>query len=164
MFVLVVSLLYMKQRFSVFRLNRNKQKTNRNSLIESIYWHFFIKICVVSGCFGYFETICFGCFEFYTEIACFDVSIGQKQTEYQLKQFDREHLLAFLVFFRKFRVVSDCFGWIRNSSVCFGCVDIGSKHQNKPKILVFGFTKQPKHKTDLVSVCFGSNRNFLFRF
>jgi hypothetical protein len=47
-----------------------------------------------------------------------------------------------LLFFRKFRVVSVCFGLIRNSSVCFGCFDTGSKHRNKPKILVFGFTKQ----------------------
>jgi hypothetical protein len=30
-------------------------------------------------------------------------------------------------------VVSVCFGWFRNSSDCFNCFDIGSKHQNKPK-------------------------------
>ena len=29
-----------KQKVSMFRLNRNKQKTNRNSLIESIFWYF----------------------------------------------------------------------------------------------------------------------------
>jgi hypothetical protein len=29
-----------KQRVSMFQLNRNKQKTNRNSLIENIVWHF----------------------------------------------------------------------------------------------------------------------------
>jgi hypothetical protein len=29
-----------KQRVSIFRLNRNKENTNRNSLIESIFWHF----------------------------------------------------------------------------------------------------------------------------
>ncbi len=29
-----------KQRVSMFRFNRNKQKTNRNSLIESIFWYF----------------------------------------------------------------------------------------------------------------------------
>ena len=46
------------------------------------------------------------------------------------------------VFFRKFRVVSVCFGLLRNSSDCFGCFDIGSKHRNKPKLFVFGFTKQ----------------------
>jgi hypothetical protein len=37
------------------------------------------------------------------------------------------------VFFRKFRVVSVFFGLLRNSSVCFGCFDTGSKHRNKPK-------------------------------
>ncbi len=29
-----------KQRVSMFRLNRNKQKTNGNNLIESIFWYF----------------------------------------------------------------------------------------------------------------------------
>ena len=40
-----------------------------------------------------------------------------------------------------------CFGLFRNSSVCFDCFDIGSKHRNKPQqteIFVFGFTKQTK--------------------
>jgi hypothetical protein len=51
-------------------------------------------------------------------------------------------LLYFILFFSKFRVVSVCFGLMRNSSVSFGCFDIGSKHRNKPKFFVFGFTKQ----------------------
>ncbi len=69
----------------------------------------------------------------------FQIMIEPKQTEDQPKMFDRDNIL---VFFRKFRVFSVCFGLIRNSSVCFRCFDIGSKHRNKPKILVFGFTKQ----------------------
>jgi hypothetical protein len=77
----------------------------------------------------------------------FDVSIEPKQTEDPPKQFKREYIW---VFFRKFWVVSVCFGLLRNRSVCFGCFDIGSKHQNKPKFFVFGFTKQTE--TDLVSV------------
>ncbi len=36
----------------------------------------------------------------------FDVSIEPKQTEDQPKQFDKEHILVFLI---KFRVVSVCF-------------------------------------------------------
>jgi hypothetical protein len=44
----------------VFRLNRNKQKTNRNSLTESIFWYFFAEnlglFQFVSVCF---ETVCF---------------------------------------------------------------------------------------------------------
>ncbi len=98
-FVSVVSNYIPKQQALTFRLNRNKQKTNRNSLIESIFWHF------------------------------------------------KE----------KFKVVfSVCFGLIRDSSV-FSVVSIyiGAKHRNKPKILVFGFTKQ----TERVSVCFGLIRN-----
>ncbi len=50
-FVSVVSNSIPKQRDSMFRLNRNKQKTNRNSLIESIYWSFSEN----SGCFGLFR-------------------------------------------------------------------------------------------------------------
>ena len=61
------------------------------------------------------------------------------------------------VFFRKFRVVSVCFGLLQNSSVCFGCFDIGSQHRNKPKLFGFAFTKQTE-KTRNRS-CFG-----LFRF
>ncbi len=49
----------------LFRLNRNKQKTNRNSLIGSIFWYFsgnlgfsvffwFVLVCI--------EIVCFGCF------------------------------------------------------------------------------------------------------
>ena len=58
-----------------------------------------------------------------------------------------------------------CFGLFRNSSVCFGCFDIGLKHRNKQKYFCFLFheTNRNKRETDLVLVCFGSNRNlFLF--
>ncbi len=88
-----------KQRVSMFRMNRNKQKTHPNSIKESI--------------FG---------------------------------------------FFRKFRVVSVCFGLLRNSSFCFGCVDIGSKHRNKQKFLVFGFTKQTETNAKQILFWFVSVR------
>ncbi len=78
-----------KQRVSIFRLNRNKQKTNRNSLIESILWHFFQKTNRIFFVFGF-----------------------TKQTETQPKQ----------ILFR----------FVRNTT-----------------------------ETDLVSVCFGSSRNFV---
>jgi hypothetical protein len=105
-------------------------------------------------------------FRFYTKTEIFDVSIEPKQTEDQPKQFDREHILVFLW---KFRVVSVCFGLFRNSSVCFNCFDIGLKHRNKPKqtkTFSFWFNKTNRNKpeTDLVSVCFGSNRNFFCLF
>jgi hypothetical protein len=48
-----------KQRDSMFRLNRDKQKTNRNSLIESMFWYFsenfglfgFVSVCFVTVLF-----------------------------------------------------------------------------------------------------------------
>jgi hypothetical protein len=61
----------------------------------------------------------FRLFLFYTKTESFDVSIEPKQTEDQLKQFDREHILLFftenLGFFRFF-----CFFLF--FSVCFETV------------------------------------------
>ena len=97
---------------------------------------FFRVFSIFFGFFGLFRNSLFRLFRFYTETESFDVSIEPKQTEDPPKQFKREYIW---VFFIKFRVVSVCFGLLRNRSVCF---DIGSKHRNKPKIFLFGFTKQ----------------------
>ncbi len=132
--------------------------------MESIFRYFLKKI---SGCFGlfWFVSFYFGLFRnslfwffrFYTETESFYVSTEPIQTEDQPKQFDREHIL---VFFWKFRVVSICFGLFWNSSVCFGCFDIGSKHRNKPKqtetnrnFLFLVSRNQLKHNRNLS--CFG---------
>jgi len=96
----------LKQRVSMFWLNRNKQKTNQNSLIGSIFWSFFRKFRVVSVCFGLFRNSLFQLFLFYTKTECFNVLIVPKQTEDQPKQFEREHIW---VFFRIFWVVLVCF-------------------------------------------------------
>ncbi len=62
-----------KLRVSMFRLNQNKQKTNRNSLIGSIFCYFLHKIQGFSGFFrffsffsfffGLFQNILFRCFD-----------------------------------------------------------------------------------------------------
>ncbi len=83
-----------------------------------------------------FETVCFGCF---ASILKQRVLIEPKQTEDPPKQYKRDYIWEF---FRKFRVVSVCFGLLRNKSVCFGCFDKGSKHRNKPNFFLCGFTKQ----------------------
>jgi hypothetical protein len=44
-----------KQSVSMFRLNRNKQKTNRNSFIGSIFCNFLQKIYGFFGFFGFFR-------------------------------------------------------------------------------------------------------------
>ncbi len=44
-----------KQRVSMFRLSRNKQKTNRNSLIGSIFCNFLQKMYGFFGFFGFFR-------------------------------------------------------------------------------------------------------------
>jgi hypothetical protein len=98
-------------------------------------------------------------FRFYTETESFDVSIELKQTEDPPKQFKREYIW---VFFKKFRVVSVCFGLLRNSSVCFGCFDIGSKHRNKPKLFAFGFTKQTETNAKQILFRFVSVRTEIY--
>ncbi len=148
----------------MFRLNRNKKKSNRNSLIE----HNLVFFKENVGLFRFVSKQFVSVFHFYTETASFAVSIEPKQTEDQPKQFDREHIV---VFFLKHKVVSVCFGlfWFvlvcfglfRNNSVCFCCFDIGSKHRNKPnklKFIVFGLPNKPnttettkQTETDFVS-------------
>jgi hypothetical protein len=54
----------------------------------------------------------------------------------------------------------------RNSSVCFGCFDKGSKHRNKPKIFLAGFTKQTETNAKQILFRFVSVRteNYFFSF
>jgi hypothetical protein len=118
----------------------------RNGRLKSFFGFFrifsFLSVC--------FETVCFGLFRFYTETESFDVLIEPKQAEDPPKHFERENIW---VIFRKFRVVLVCFGLLRNSSVCYGCFDIGSKNRNKPKIFVLVSQNKPKKlERDLVSV------------
>jgi hypothetical protein len=100
-----------KQRVSMFRLNRNKQKTNLNSLIGSIFCNFLQKIYgfflffrVFSRFFRFFRFFwffsrffrfvsnSFGCFAFIPKQR---VSIDLKQTEDPPKQFKREYIWVF---------------------------------------------------------------------
>ncbi len=55
-----------------------------------------------------------------------------------------------------------CFGLLRNSSVCFGCFDIGSKHRNKPKFFIFGFTKQTETNAKQILFRFVSVRTEIY--
>jgi hypothetical protein len=82
-----------------------------------------------------------------------------KQTEDPPKQFKRKYIW---VFFRKFRVVLVCFSLLRNNSVCFGCFDIGSKNRNKPKLFIFGFTKQTKTNAKKILFRFVSVRTEIY--
>ncbi len=107
-----------------------------------------------SGFFGLFRNSLFRCFGCFASITKQRVLIDPKQTEDPPKQFKRDYIW---VFFRKFRVVSFCFGLLQNSYVCFGCFDICSKHRSKPKLFVIGYTKQTKQTRN--RSCFG-----LFRF
>ncbi len=157
-----------KQRVSMFRLNRNKQETNRNSLIGSIFCYFLQKMqsfsyffrffSCFSGVFVFsffsvcFETVCFGCF---ASIPKQRVLIVPKQTEDPTKQFKRQYIWKF---FQKFRVISVCFGLLRNRSVCFGFFDVGSKHRNKPKFFLFGFPKQTETNAKQILFWFVSVR------
>jgi hypothetical protein len=58
----------------------------------------------------------------------------------------------------------DCFGSLRNSSVCFGCFDIGSNHRNKPKKNIFGFTKRTETNAKQILFRFVSVRTEIIFF
>ncbi len=137
-----------KQRALVFRLNRNKQKSNRNSLIESIVWYVFRKfrdVLVFPVCFGLFRNSLFRLSRFYTEtqFQCFDsTETNRRPTE----TVSREHN----------------FGLFRNSSICFSCFDIDSKHRNKPKKFVVRFTKQTETQLKQIFFQFVSGSTKIF--
>ncbi len=87
---------------------------------ENLRFFWFVLVC-----FGLIRNYLFGLFHFYSETESFNVLFEPKQTADQTKQFDRKNIL---VFSRKFRVVSVCFGLFQNSSVYFSSFYIGSKH------------------------------------
>ncbi len=153
----------------MFRNNRNKQKTNRNSRKFVKISTFLIPHAISS--------VCFGCFDTgpkhqnkqkHTEKKF--VGFSKKQTEKQPKQI--EFWFVSVLTEKKnsrfrgptnrerfFEIFLVCFGLFRQNSVCFGCFDTGLKHRNKPKKMFFGFTKQTENdRNRLSSVCFGSNR------
>ncbi len=88
---------------SMFRFNRNKKKTNRNSLIESIFWHFSENLGLFRFVSVWFKTVLF----------VLVVSIKVRNTE----------------------TYRNCSSW-------------------------FHETNRNTAETDLVSVCFNSNRIF----
>ncbi len=80
---------------------------------------------VVSVCFGLFQNSLFRLFHFYTETESFDVSIEPRQTEEQPKQFDTDHILAFLI-------------------KSYGCFGLPQTETNRNFILLVSRNK-PKH-------------------
>jgi hypothetical protein len=154
----------------MFRLNGNKQKTNQNSLIGSIFSNFFTeKFRVFPGFFQFFRFFWyFRFFRFFSvcfETACFASIPKQrfsmfrlnqnKQKPHPQKQFEGEYIWVF-------RVVSVCFGLLQNSSVCFGCFYTGLKHRNKLKFVDFGFTKQTETIAKQISFRFVSVRTEIY--
>jgi hypothetical protein len=102
---------------------------------------------------------CFGCF---ASIPKQRLSIDPKQTKDPPKQFKREYIW---VFFRKFRVVSVCFGLFRfvTKQFCLFRYRLETPKQTETFCFWFHETNRNKRETDLVSVCFGSSRKlFLF--
>jgi hypothetical protein len=109
--------------------------------IFSRYFRFFL------GFFGLFRNSLFPCYGCFASIPKQRISISPKQTEDPPKQFKREYIW---VFFRKFRVVSVCFGLLRNSSV------VRNTETNRNFLLLVSRNK-PKQTRN--RSCFG-----LFRF
>jgi hypothetical protein len=157
-----------KQRVSVFWLNRNKQKTNRNSLIESIYWYFFIKFCVVLGCFSLFR--------FFSKQFVSVVSIPKQRVSMFWLNRNKQKTNRNSSIERIFWYFPGYLGWFRFVSVCskqfclfwlFQCrLETPKQTENKPKILVFGFTKQTETQPKQILFRFVSVRikNIFFSF
>ncbi len=124
------------------------------------FFRFFSFFSFFSRLFSFFfRNSLFRLFRFYTETESFDVSIEPKQTEEPPKQFKESIFGYFLENLGLFRFVSV---FLRNSSVCFGCFDIGSKQRNKPKLLVFGFTKQTETNAKQILFPFVSVRTEIY--
>ncbi len=136
----------------MFRLNRNKHKTNRNSLIRIIFWYFLKKIYRFFRIFWvFFETVCFGCFASIPKqrVLVFQMNRNKQKTNpISLK----ESIFGFFsenlgLFYRTVLIVSVVSIYVRNTET----------NQNKPKqteIFWFCF-----HKTNWNRSCYG-----LFRF
>jgi hypothetical protein len=153
----------------MFPLNRNKQKTNRNSLIWSIFLYFFRKYRIFPfffGCFGLFRNSLFQLFRFYNKTESFDVSIEPKQTEDLPKQLIESIFWHFFENLGLFRFVSKQFCLFRLFRYSFETPKQTKTNCNKSKFFCFWYheTNPNKTETDLVSVCFGSNRNFVCLF
>jgi hypothetical protein len=147
----------------VFRNNRNKQKTNRNSSKFVKISTFLIPHTISSVCFG-----------------CFDTGPKHqnkpKQTEKKnlgfRKESNRKTTKTYRVsvcfgsnrekkltvsrtpLYRTF--FGDFFGLFQENSVCFGCFDTSPKHRNKPKKMFFGFAKQTEKQPKQIEFRFVS--------
>ncbi len=101
----------------------------------------------------------FSFFRFFRFFGFFRFVSKQLVSEDPPKQFKTEFIWVFV---RKFRVVSFCFCFLRNSSVCFGCFDIGSKYRNKLKIFAYGFMKQTETNAKQILFRFVSVRTKIY--
>ncbi len=149
-----------KQRVSMFRLNRNKQKTNRNSLKGSIFSNFLQKIysffnfSVFSGFFSVFS-VCF-------ETVCFGVSIVSllyQNREFWLirnKQKTHPNSLKESIF-GYFSENSGLFRFVMKQFCLFRLFRYRFETPKQTETFCFWFheTNRNKRETDLVSVCQG---------
>ncbi len=142
---------YTKTEILDVSIDRNKQKTNRNSLTGSIFG-IFSENLGFSGLFLFvlvcFEIVCFCCF---ASIPKQRVSMFRPTATKTV--WYRAYFGIFYENLVLFRFVSKQF--------CFVCFDIGSKHGNKPKQTeIFCFCFQETNRTHNPNrSCFG-----LFRF
>jgi hypothetical protein len=100
-------------------------------------------------------------FRFYTETESFDVSIEPKQTEDQPNSLIESIFWYFYENLGLFRFVSVCLETVLFILI----VSIKVDTPKQTEIFCFWFHETNRNKTDLVSVCFGSNQIFcsLFR-
>jgi hypothetical protein len=93
------------------------------------YFSFFSFFSVFSVCY---ETVCFDWFASIPKQRVWMFRLNQNKLDSHPNSL-KESIFGYF---------SENFGLFRYVSVCFGCFDMGSKHRNKPKFFVFGFTKK----------------------
>ena len=152
----------------MFRLKRNKQKTNQNSLIGSIFCYFLQKILGFSGFSGFFEFFRFFSFCFKTVcFSCFASIPKQRVSMFRLnrnKQKTHPNSLKESIF-GYFSENLGLFQFVTKQICLFRLFRYRFETPKQTEIFGFWFheTNRNKPETDLVSVCFGSNQNlFLF--
>ena len=124
------------------------------SVFFSVFFGFF---GFFLGFFDLFRNSLFRCFGCFASIPKQRVSINLKQTEDPPKQFKREYIWVFSENLGLFRFVTKQFCLFRLFRYRF-------ETPKQTEFLSFWFheTNRNKRETDLVSVCFGSNRIFFF--
>jgi hypothetical protein len=129
----------------MFRFNRNKQKTNRNSLIGSIFCYFLPKfrVFLVFSVFSFFFFVFFISFRFASKQFVSVVSLLYQNGEFLLNR-NKQKTHPNSVKESRYGNFSENLGLFRfvTKQICLFRLFRYRFHRNKPKFFLLGFIKQ----------------------